>query len=226
MDSPPLELSPSRNKALYVLILLTFSWVFLLEYWHRNQCFKRPVFTVLQQNLMKTAQIAAAACHCETAERLGWEGEGGISLTFSLSFFLLLCNSWLLTSRLVLKPSDMMWESKIITCQGFHLHKRQGVRSSFKTCRSSSHAVTLAWTLRNQLLLTLKTQHSSPCPARPCCSNFGNTRLFWSLGCKGKSIENGKEKMEKGGRRLKVPETQPKTQLYQRLRVLLSDNNI
>lgn len=83
-----------------------------------------------------------------------------------LSFFPL-PNSWLLAGRLVLKASDMMWESKIITCQGFHLHKRQGVRSSFKTRGSWARAVTPPWTLRNQLLLTLETQHSSPHPIRP-----------------------------------------------------------
>lgn len=123
---------------------------------------------------MKAVQIAAASCHCEIAECTGFCGE--------FLFLFSLHNSWLLTSRLVLKPSDTMWESKIIICQGFHLHKRKGVRSSFKKCRSSAHAVTSAWTLRNQLLLTLQTQHSSPWPVGPCCSDFGNTRLFWSLG--------------------------------------------
>lgn len=123
---------------------------------------------------MKAVQIAAASCHCGIAECTGFCGE--------FLFLFSLHNSWLLTSRLVLKPSDTMWESKIIICQGFHLHKRKGVRSSFKKCRSSAHAVTSAWTLRNQLLLTLQTQHSSPWPVGPCCSDFGNTRLFWSLG--------------------------------------------
>lgn len=139
---------------------------------------------------MKAVQIAAASCHCGIAECTGFCGE--------FLFLFSLHNSWLLTSRLVLKPSDTMWESKIIICQGFHLHKRKGVRSSFKKCRSSAHAVTSAWTLRNQLLLTLQTQHSSPWPVGPCCSDFGNTRLFWSLGAEITPRRMEKRRWKKG----------------------------
>lgn len=140
--------------------------IFLIQYWYRDQCFKTPEFTVLQWNPMKTAEIRAAAC-------LYGISEGLVPLFFSfffLSFLLSFFHSTTAGSyqaNWCLNQSDMMWENKIITCQGFHLHKRQGVRSSFKTCRSSAHTVTPAWTLRNQLLLTLKTQHSSLFPVRP-----------------------------------------------------------